>query len=115
MKAFLVHEDTHKQQDAASNGKFHDPEKYKDPSDLEGYLNQRTEIDAYARQCGFELRELYPNENTDETFKRIFSLDIKNETLKNNLKAIFDHLTIQNQKFFLRNIYDYIAGEENWV
>lgn len=71
------------------------------------------DIDAYARQYGSELRELYPEENTDDLFKRIFSLNIKRERLKEDLEYILSHLTIKNQKFFLRNIYDYLENEED--
>lgn len=78
------------------------------------YLNQRVELDAYARQYGFELRELYPEESTEDIFKRVFNAEIDDEYLKNNLIAIFDLLTDKNKNFFLRNMYDYVNNEENW-
>lgn len=78
------------------------------------YLNQRVELDAYARQYGFELRELYPEESTEDIFKRVFNAEIDDEDLKNNLIAIFDLLTDKNKNFFLRNMYDYVNNEENW-
>lgn len=78
------------------------------------YLNQRVELDAYARQYGFELRELYPEESTEDIFKRVFNAEIVDEDLKNNLIAIFDLLTDKNKNFFLRNMYDYVNNEENW-
>lgn len=112
-KRFLVHEDTHKQQDEKSAGKFFNSKKYISPDSQEDYINQRVEIDAYARQYGSELRELYPEENTDDLFKRIFSLNIKRERLKEDLEYILSHLTVKNQKFFLRNIYDYLENEED--
>lgn len=108
LKSFFVHEGTHKQQDISSKGKFCDLKKYIDSSDTKEYINQRIEIDAYARQYGYELRDLYPEENTDKLFKRIFNRDIKDENLKNNLNFFFNNLTVENQKFFLRNIYDYL-------
>lgn len=111
-KRLLVHEDTHKQQDEKSTGKFFNSKKYIKPYSQEEYINQRVELDAYARQYGFELRELYPNESTQEIFKRIFNADIENEDLKNNLITVFDVLTDKNKNFFLRNLYDYINGEE---
>lgn len=77
------------------------------------YLNQRVELDAYARQYGFELRELYPEESTEDIFKRVFNAEIDDEDLKNNLIAIFDLLTDKNKNFFLRNMYDYVNNEEN--
>lgn len=118
LESFFVHEDTHRQQDIASNGKFFDPNKYIDPVDIKNrkaYVNQRIEIDAYARQYGFELRRLYPEETTDKIFKRIFNLDIEDDNLKANLEYLFENLTVENQKFFLRNIYDYINGDENFI
>lgn len=119
IKAAYVHENTHMQQDIASNGKFYNSNTYKSaninkPESLKDYLNQRVELDAYARQYGFELRELYPNESTEDIFKRIFNAEIDDEDLKNNLIAIFDILTDKNKNFFLRNMYDYINNEENW-
>lgn len=111
-KRFLVHEDTHKQQDEKSVGKFFNSKKYIGPDSQEDYINQRVEIDAYARQYGSELRELYPDESTDDLFKRIFSLNIKRERLRDDLNYILSHLTVKNQKFFLRNIYDYLENEE---
>lgn len=78
------------------------------------YLNQRVELDAYARQYGFELRELYPEESAEDIFKRVFNAEIDDEDLKNNLIAIFDLLTDKNKNFFLRNMYDYVNNEENW-
>lgn len=114
MKALFTHEDTHKQQDKASDGKFFNLEKYVIPYDEKSeikYINQRVEIDAYARQYGFELRELYPKDSTDDLFKRIFSLDIKDNLLRGNIDFLLNHLTIENQKFFLRNIYDYLENE----
>ena len=48
----------------------------------------------------------------DDLFKRIFSLNIKRERLKEDLEYILSHLTVKNQKFFLRNIYDYLENEE---
>ena len=119
IKAAYVHENTHMQQDAASNGKFYNSNTYKSadinkPESVKDYLNQRVELDAYARQYGFELRELYPNESTEGIFKRVFNAEIDDEDLKNNLIAIFDTLTDKNKNFFLRNMYDYINGEENW-
>lgn len=111
-KRFLVHEDTHKQQDEKSIGKFFNSKKYAGPNSQEEYINQRVEIDAYARQCGFKLRELYPDESTDDLFKRIFSLNIKRERLRGDLEYLLSHLTVKNQKFFLRNIYDYLENEE---
>ena len=64
IKAAYVHENTHMQQDIASNGKFYNSNTYKSaninkPESLKDYLNQRVELDAYARQYGFELRELH--------------------------------------------------------
>ena len=119
IKAAYVHENTHMQQDAASNGKFYNPNTYKladvsKPEFLKDYLNQRVELDACARQYGFELRKLYPNESTEDIFKRVFNAKIDDEDLKNNLIAIFDILTDKNKNFFLRNMYDYINEEENW-
>lgn len=118
IKSAYVHENTHMQQDAASNGKFYNSN-YKSadinkPESMKDYLNQRVELDAYARQYGFELRELYPEESTEDIFKRVFNAEIDDEDLKNNLIAIFDILTDKNKNFFLRNMYDYINGEENW-
>lgn len=78
------------------------------------YLNQRVELDTYARQYGFELRELYPEESAGDIFKRVFNAEIDDEDLKNNLIAIFDLLTDKNKTFFLRNMYDYVNNEENW-
>ena len=117
LRSLYVHEDTHRQQDNSSNGKFFNADTYKkvnikDSESIKDYVNQRVELDAYARQYGFELRELYPNESTQDIFKRIFNADIKDEGLKNNLIAIFDVLTDKNKNFFLRNLYDYINGEE---
>lgn len=119
IKAAYVHENTHMPQDIASNGKFYNSNTYKSaninkPESLKDYLNQRVELDAYARQYGFELRELYPNESTEDIFKRVFNAEIDDEDLKNNLIAIFDILTDKNKNFFLRNMYDYINNEENW-
>jgi hypothetical protein len=117
LRALYVHEDTHKQQDNSSNGKFFNVDTYKkvnikDSDSIKNYLNQRVELDAYARQYGFELRELYPNESTQEIFKRIFNANIENEDLKNKLITLFDILTNGDKNFFLRNLYDYINGEE---
>lgn len=119
IKAAYVHENTHVQQDIASNGKFYNSNTYKSadinkPESIKDYLNQRVELDAYARQYGFELRELYSNESTEDIFKRVFNAEIDDEDLKNNLIAIFDVLTDKNKNFFLRNMYDYINNEENW-
>lgn len=119
IKAAYVHENTHMQQDVASNGKFYNSNSYKSadinkPESVKDYLNQKVELDAYARQYGFELRELYPKESTEEIFKRVFNSKIDDEDLKNNLIAIFDILTDKNKNFFLRNMYDYINNEENW-
>lgn len=119
IKEAYVHENTHMQQDIASNGKFYNLNTYKSadinkPESIKDYLNQRVELDAYARQYGFELRELYPNESTENIFKRVFNAEIDDEDLKNNLIAIFDILTDKNKNFFLRNMYDYINNEENW-
>lgn len=109
IKSSFTHEDTHRQQDIASNGKFLKSGNYLDfKKDKKGYINQRVEIDAYARQCGFELKSLYPNEKVDDIFKRVFKLDIDDENLKTVLKYLFDNLTVTNQKFFLRNLYDYL-------
>lgn len=98
LKAAYVHEDIRKQQDTASN---------------KDRINQRIELDTYARQYGFELRALYPNESTKDIFKRIFDANIDDEELKNGLIAMFDIMTDKNKNFFLRNLYDYINGEEN--
>ena len=119
IKAAYVHENTHMQQDIASNGKFYNSNTYKSadinkPESIKDYLNQRVELDAYARQYGFELRELYPEESTEDIFKRVFNAEIGDEDLKNNLIAIFDLLTDKNKSFFLRNMYDYVNNEENW-
>lgn len=117
IKSLFVHEDTHKQQDIKSNGKFYNSEIYinaNNEDDKKKYINQRVEIDAWARQCGFDLKDLYPEESMDDIFKRIFSLNIEDERVKNNLIYLFDNLTSKNQHFFLRNMYDYINGEENW-
>ncbi len=70
------------------------------------------ELDTYARQYGFELRELYPNESALDIFERIFNANIENEELKNKLIAIFDVLNDGDKDVFLRNLYDYINGEE---
>lgn len=117
-KAAYVHEDTHKQQDISSNGKFYNAGTYKevninDSEVVKDYVNQRVELDAYARQYGFELRALYPNESTKDIFKRIFDANIDDELLKNNLINMFDTMTDKNKNFFLRNLYDYINGEES--
>lgn len=119
IKAAYVHENTHMQQDIASDGKFYNSNAYKSadinkPESIKDYLNQRVELDAYARQYGFELRELYPEESTEDIFKRVFNAEIDDEDLKNNLIAIFDLLTDKNKNFFLRNMYDYVNNEENW-
>ena len=119
IKAAYVHENTHMQQDIASDGKFYNSNTYKPadinkPESIKDYLNQRVELDAYARQYGFELRELYPEESTEDIFKRVFNAEIDDEDLKNNLISIFDLLTDKNKNFFLRNMYDYVNNEENW-
>lgn len=109
IKSSFTHEDTHRQQDVASNGKFLKSSSCLDfKKDEKGYINQRVEIDAYARQCGFELKSLYPNEKVDDIFKRVFKLDIDDKNLKTVLKQLFDSMTVVNQKFFLRNLYDYL-------
>lgn len=104
IKAAYVHEDTHRYKSVDWNK----------PESIKDYLNQRVELDAYARQYGFELRELYPEESTEEIFKRVFNAKIDNEDLKNNLIALFNNLTDKNKNFFLRNMYDYVNNEENW-
>lgn len=110
LKSILVHEDTHKQQDLASDGKFFNPKKYTSfDIDVTKYLNQRTEIDAYARQFGYELKKLYSTEGVESIFNRIFELNIDDAEIKDNLETLFDSLTKQNQKFFLRNLYDYLV------
>lgn len=81
-------------------------------SSIQVFLNHMTELDTYARQYGFELRELYPNENAQDIFERIFNANIENEDLKNKLIALFDILTNGDKDFFLRNLHDYINGEE---
>ena len=45
-------------------------------------------------------------------FGRKQLLNIKRERLKEDLEYILSHLTVKNQKFFLRNIYDYLENEE---
>lgn len=98
LKAAYIHEGTRKKQDTTSN---------------KDCINQRIELDTYARQYGFELRALYPNESTKDIFKRIFDANIDDEELKNSLIAMFDIMTDKNKNFFLRNLYDYINGEED--
>lgn len=98
LKAAYVHEGIRKQQDTASS---------------KDRINLRIELDTYARQYGFELRALYPNESTKDIFKRIFDANIDDDLLKNNLINMFDAMTDKNKNFFLRNLYDYINGEED--
>ena len=113
LKHFFVHEDTHQQQDITSNGKVYDPKKYISAyRDLKGYLNQRPEIDALARQYGYWLRDLYPNESTDDLFKRVHTGKVKDKVLKSNLEVVFTHMSLPNQRFFLRNMYDYLEIED---
>ena len=81
-------------------------------SSIQVFLNHMIELDTYARQYGFELRELHPNESAQDIFERIFNANIENEELKNKLIALFDILTNGDKDFFLRNMYDYINGEE---
>lgn len=113
LKHLFVHEDTHQQQDIASSGKMYDPKTYIKPDkDLKGYLNQRTEIDALARQYGYWLRDLYPNESTDKLLKRAHTGDVKDDVLKSNLEQVFRYMSLPNQRFFLRNMYDYLEIED---
>lgn len=98
LKTAYIHEGNRKQQDVTSN---------------KDRINQRIELDTYARQYGFELRALYPTESTKDIFKRIFDANIDDELLKNNLIIMFDTMTDRNKDFFLRNMYDYINGEED--
>lgn len=75
-------------------------------------VERRIEIDTLARRYGKQLRELYPTESTKDLFKRVHTGDVKDDTLKSNLETAFAYMSLHNQEFFLRNIYDYLEIEE---
>lgn len=113
LKRFLEHEDTHRQQALRSRGLS--ARAYTRPDeDYHKYVNQKTEVDAYARQFGFELRNLYPEENTDQLLKRIRQLDISDKRLCNDLEffSFSEEVTEKNRELFFCNLYDYLEGNE---
>lgn len=75
-------------------------------------VERRIEIDTLARQYGEQLRLLYPSESTDDLFRRVYTGNVKDESLKFNLKTFFSYTNLSDQEFFLRNMYDYLEIEE---
>lgn len=114
IKGLITHEDTHKQQNQADKRSI--KPKNIQPNDFEKYINQKTEVDAYARQFGAELRDLYPEETTDEIFKRIQNGKISDKNLLVNIDSLLQPnnvFTEKSKQLFLRNLYDYVEGNES--
>lgn len=79
LNGLLVHEDTHRQQFS----KFKDFNKnYINSNRLKEYLCQNIEIDAYARQHGKMLEDLYP----EKSFNEIFDLYLNNNLIDKDLQ-----------------------------
>lgn len=125
IKGLVVHEDTHRQQDLKSNGKFR--KGYKDvqitisEEDLEKiktearkYYNQKIEADAFGRQTGYLLKSRFPNTDPQILVDWISSGKVPNflgQTYLNIFKNP-EFADKETRAKFFRAAYDYILENE---
>ena len=111
VESLFTHEDTHKQQYSKKGTyRYNVPDYENDP---EGYLSHYSEVDAYARQIGYLLRQEFPELSVSEIFDKI-----KNEQVKNIL--VLDRIeTYKNPSFrtkesrrFFHTLYQYLDNQE---
>ena len=111
VESLFTHEDTHAQQYAKEiNYRFVAPDPTKDP---DGYLGHYTEIDAYARQTGYLLRQEFPNETVKEIFDKIKNNQITNKLATEKLE-LYSRPTFFNYegKRFFHTLYQYLDNQE---
>lgn len=113
-KKVFTHENTHYQQDIHSDRKvFKVIKQYPiDKEHIVQYANTQIEVDAYARQIGCHLKDLYLKETIDQLFKRLFKQTIEDEDLRQDIELLFNLLTPRNQRRFLKTLYEYLEAEE---
>lgn len=118
LKSKITHEDTHKQQfdkyiGYSKNYKIPESENpftLKSQADVD-YFSQTIEADAYGREVGEILRELYPDDSIDIIFKDV----INNQVLEieEYLEAYKDpRISKKGYQHFWRALYDYLEGKE---
>ena len=111
VKAVFTHEDTHAQQyTKVKEYRFVAPDPKDDP---DGYLGHYTEIDAYARQTGYLLRQEFPNETVKEIFDKIKNNQITNKLAVEKLE-LYSQPTFFNYegKRFFHTLYQYLDNQE---
>lgn len=107
----FVHEDTHKQQNKNSKVKFkvEDPEK-----DIIKYANHYTEVDAYARQTGYLLKQEFPDLEVNEIFDKIKNNKVKSEKAIDFIKSYqLPSILNRESKRFFHTLYQYLNNEED--
>lgn len=108
----FVHEDTHKQQYSKKNNdaiKFNIPK-----SDSIEYVKHYAEIDAYARQTGFILKQEFPNLSAKEIISKVGKDEYKNTKAKDFIKTYKDPaITNKESNKFFSTLWQYLNGEED--
>lgn len=106
----FVHENTHKQQNDKSKIIFKALDPEKDPV---GYANHYTEVDAYARQTGYILRQEFPNLSAKEIFDRIKNNEVKSKKALDYINTYkLPNILNKESKRFFHTLYQYLNNEE---
>ena len=101
VESLLIHEDTHKQQYSQGDSNFrYDVSDYK--KNLKKYITHYTEVDAYARQVGYLLKQEFPNSSTQEIFAKIKNNQVKNPLVVNRIQLYQspEFYTKESRRFF---------------
>lgn len=107
----FVHEDTHLQQYQKKNN---DNIKYNVPKPISiDYAKHYTEIDAYARQTAYILKQEFPGLSAKEIVSKIEKNEVKNKKAKDFIKT-YKHPIITNKESnkFFATLWECLNGEE---
>ncbi len=112
VESLLIHEDTHKQQYSQGDSNFkYDVSDYK--KNLKKYITHYTEVDAYARQIGYLLKQEFPNSSAQEIFDKIKNNQVKNPLVVNRIQLYQSpkFYTKESRRFF-HTLYQYLDNQE---
>lgn len=111
VKGLTVHEDTHRQQYTQGENFTYETLDYKE--NLKKYITHYTEVDAYARQVGYLLKQEFPNSSTQEIFDKIKNDQVKNPLVVNRIQLYQspEFYTKESRRFF-HTLYQYLDNQE---
>lgn len=123
LRHLIVHEDTHKQQFDRYEGYCRD---YKNPSFTDDafklntqadvdYFSQTIEADAYGRDVGSILKDIYPDKSANWIFENVIRKNVSEDILE--YVNVYRDPRIPKKAFqhFWRTLYDYLQETEKEI